>query len=155
MIKTNRTNIIHFLGGILIILFLYSCSSDSDDTESLGNELLPKELVGKTLVMKRNDQVYLSATHYKDGAVINSHTVDYEKYPPKYTYTRTSSTTAKYQLEVTKKTYIPYYGTYNYSKFKFDFNLTFSAYNKTGTFSGNEINSYGNATYKTGNFEIK
>lgn len=114
----------------------------------------PSNLDGITIIMKRNNDIYLSVTHFKDGAVVNSHTVDYTKYPPKYTYKKINAKTASYLLDVTKKTYIPYYGTEIYSKFKFDYKLTLDPFANKGTFLGYETNAYGETTQKTGTFEI-
>ena len=139
--------------------FLCICSScgsgNGDLEEDMVDGDVPSNLINKTLVMKRNNQTYLSVTHYKDGLVVNSNTIDYTKYPPKYTYKKLTKTTAKYQLEVTKKTYVPYYGTEHYSKFKFDYTLTADPSKTSGTFSGYETNANGEAKYKTGTFEIR
>lgn len=139
----------------LMLFCINACNGGQEEIEETSDGIVPSSLVGRTLIMRRSNQVYLSVTHTKDGVVVNSNTVDYLKYPPKYTYKKMSKTSAKYQLEVTKKTYLPYYGTEHYSKFKFDYTLTADPSKTSGTFSGYETNANGEAKYKTGTFEIR
>ena len=139
---------------LFIILLLCGCSEDSDESKS-ANGYCPFQLEGKTLLLRNNDAtIKLSAEHFKSGVVVNNVTVDYEKYPPSYSYVITNKNQAAYYLEATKKTYIPYYGTYNYGTFKFDIDLVFiSAI--AGTYSGVQTNANNKKTTITGTFTIK
>ncbi len=148
---------------VLIFIFLLFVSSCADGGGNGNNNnsldilqgIVPADIINKKLEMTRNGATYLSVTHFRDGALINNQTVDYEKYPPKYTYTRLSKTTAKYHLEVMRKTYIPLYGTYTYNKFIFDYTLNFSVGSgQYGTFTGTETNSNGAKTNKNGSFTL-
>ena len=150
----------YFVGVFLLSLVLFSCSRDadeySDNSGSVTISQIPTTVNNKKMILKRNGTTYLSVTHFSDGATVNNQTVDYAKNPPKYTYTTLSSRSAKYHLEVMRKTYIPLYETYTYNKFVFDYTLYFSyGSNSSGTFVGTETNSQGVATKKDGTFTIE
>ena len=75
---------------LFIILLLCGCSEDSDESKS-ANGYCPFQLEGKTLLLRNNDAtIKLSAEHFKSGVVVNNVTVDYEKYPPSYSYVITN-----------------------------------------------------------------
>lgn len=135
-------------------IILCSCSEDSDENKA-DNGYCPIQLEGKTLILRNNDAtIKLSAEHFKSGVVINNVTVDYEKYPPSYSYAVTNVNKATYYLEATKKTYIPYYGTYNYGTFRFDLDLVFAS-EISGTYSGFQTNANNKKTTIIGTFTIK
>lgn len=77
--------------------------------------------------------------------------VNYSKYAPSYTYTKTGDDEADYYLQATKETYIPYYGTTTYAKFVFNVNLHFIT-EVSGTYTGVQTNGYGDDSRIQGNF---
>lgn len=144
--------------GITFLLFaavLNGCSGDSDSDDEVSNGYTPSQIVGKTLVMKNNDgSVKLSAEHISEsGVLVNNVTIDYDKYPPSYAYRVAGVNKATYHLEATKKTYIPYYGTYSYGKFVFEINLSFNGAT-AGTYNGTQTNANGSTTNIKGTFAL-
>ena len=132
----------------LCLIILCSCGDDSEGDGGMnggGKGFAPGEVVGKTLTLRKsNGGIYLSAEHLSASSVLvtSSDLVDYGKYPPSYTYSVTGNNKASYDLTVTKKVYVPYYGTYTYSKFVFDINLTFISSSNV-TYQGTQINGNG------------
>ena len=147
----NKTCYYFFLWMCFI---LCSCGDESDNTSTdYGN--CPDQQDGKSLVLKNDDgTIKLSADHFKSGVTINNVTVDYDKYPPSYSYTIINRDKAQYHLNATKKTYIPYYETYNYGTFIFDIDLTFTS-KTSGTYWGHQTNANNVKTTITGTFIIK
>ena len=132
----------------MCLISLTSCSSDSGtDEESQG--FAPGQLKGKTLILiKSGGGIFLSADHLGDSGVsINNVTVDYGKYAPSYSYSIVGTNKA------TKVTYIPYYGTNNYSKFSFDVDLNFTSKTR-GTYTGTQTNANGKDSRISGDFTI-
>ncbi len=133
---------------------LWSCNDESDNTNT-DDINCPNQLDGKSLVLKNDDgTIKLSADHFKSGVTINNVTIDYNKYPPSYSYTIINKNKAQYHLKATKKTYIPYYGTYNYGTFIFDIELTFTS-KTSGTYLGDQTNANNVTTTIIGTFTIK
>lgn len=139
----------------LCIMILCSCNSESDN-ERTDNGLAPGEIVGKTLILKNKDgSIKLSAEHLNEsGILINNITINYNKYPPSYSYSTTGVNKSAYHLEATKETYIPYYHSYTYGKFIFEIDLTFTSVSG-GIYTGIQTNAYGNDTNISGNFTLK
>ena len=140
------------------ILVLCGCGSDSEEDEELsgGQGLAPNEIVGKTLTLKKSGgSTYLVAEHLSESGVLvtSSDLVDYGKYPPSYSYSVAGDKKASYDLKVTKKVYIPYYGTYSYSTFVFDIDLNFVS-STIGTYSGTQTNGEGKKSTIAGNFTL-
>lgn len=140
---------------LLLTAAFFGCGGDSDSDDEMNNGYTPLQIVGKTLILKNTDgSTKLSATHLSEsGVTINNVTVDYAKYPPSYSYSTTITNKAIYYLEATKKTYIPYYGTYSYAKFVFDINLSFTS-PTGGTYTGNQTNGNGTNTTIKGTFTL-
>ena len=92
--------------------------------------------------------------HFKQGVSVNNVTVDYDKYAPSYSYTVTGKNLATYTFNATKKTYIPYYGSYYYSKFSFQINLIFTS-DSGGNYNGTQTDANGTKTNITGTFTLK
>ena len=58
--------------------------------------------------LKSSGSVYLSTDHLNEsGVLINNVTVNYSKYAPSYTYTKTGDDEADYYLQATKKPIFP------------------------------------------------
>lgn len=145
--------------SVLSALFVIaaSCGGDSDDSlmSGSGSGLAPDNLTGKTIVFTTSAGSQLISVEHlsSSGLVVNDATVDYAKYPPSYRYVKRGTNMADYSLNVTKVTFVPYYGTNHYSKFSFDFDLSFSAggYNR---FTGTQTNANGVTSYISGTFKI-
>ena len=142
----------------LCLIILCSCGDDSEGDGGMnsGKGFAPGDLIGKTLTLKKsNGNTYLSAEHLSTSGVLitSSDLIDYEEYPPSYVYSVTEDDKASYYLTVTKKAYIPYYGTYTYAKFVFDIDLTFTA-TSSGIYQGIQINGEGKESTITGSFTI-
>lgn len=141
------------------LLLLSSCGGDdkNDDvwTNGATNGYAPENIINKTLVLKNKDgSVKLDNEHFRQGVSVNNVTVDYSKYPPSYSYTVTGRNLATYTFSATKKTYIPYYGSYTYSNFSFQINLIFTS-NTGGNFNGTQTNANGSKTNISGTFTLK
>lgn len=121
----------------LVSIIFVTLGSCSDDSDSGSSGYAPRNISGKTLVLKKSSgSVYLSTDHLNEsGVLINNVTVNYSKYAPSYTYTKTGDDEADYYLQATKETYIPYYGTTTYAKFVFNVNLHFIT-EVSGTYTG-------------------
>lgn len=140
----------------LCLIILCSCDNDSDGGANGGKGFAPGEIIGKTLTLKKNDGgTYLSAEHLSASNVLvtSSDLVDYGEYPPSYEYSVTGVNKASYYLTVTKKAYVPYYGTYTYSMYVFDIDLSFISASG-GTYQGTQINGEGKEKMITGSFTI-
>lgn len=143
------------------LITLYKNHKDCPDYNSgsstgVTSGLAPSSIKGKTLIMKIGSDTYYSALHYDTGVSVNNVTVDYVDNPPKYTYTKTSSTTARYKVSLVKMSWIPYYSSYHYSSFKFDYTLKFkSGSGLEGTFQGTETNMNGEVKSKEGTFVLE
>lgn len=142
----------------LCLIVLCSCGEDSEGDKGMDSSkgFAPGNIIDKTLTLKKdNGNVYLSANHLSSNNVLidSSDLIDYGKYPPSYAYSAKENNKASYHLSVTKKAYIPYYGTYTYATFVFDIELTFfSATN--GIYQGTQINGEGKKTTISGNFTL-
>ena len=102
--------------------------------------------------LKKAVGLSISTDHLNEsGVLINNVTVNYSKYAPSYTYTKTGDDEADYYLQATKETYIPYYGTTTYAKFVFNVNLHFIT-EVSGTYTGVQTNGYGDDSRIQGNF---
>lgn len=148
-------NLVCRITFLLLTVALSACGGDSDSNDEINNGYTPLQIVGKTLVLKNTDgTTKLSAKHLSEsGVTINNVTVDYAKYPPSYSYSITTTNKAIYNLEATKKTYIPYYGTYSYAKFIFEINLSFTSA-IGGTYTGSQTNGNGTNTTIKGTFTL-
>lgn len=140
----------------LCLIILCSCGDDSDGDGGMSDVdgFAPQKIIGKTLTLKKSDgKTYLSAEHLSASGVLitSSDLVDYGKYPPSYNYSAAGNNKASYNLTVTKKVYVPYYGTYTYSKFVFDITLTFTS-GSGGIYQGTQINGEGKKSTITGSF---
>jgi len=133
---------------------LFSCGDSGNN--GTGQGYAPGNIVGKTLVLKSNKgTVYLSTEHLNESAlVVNSHTIDYLDFPPSYSYETIKNNEAFYYLQLTRKTYIPYYQMNSYSRFSFSINLTFAS-ESTGSYKGIETNSAGKNKDISGTFTLK
>lgn len=148
-------NLLFRIALLLLTVTLYSCGGDSDSNNEISNGYTPQQIVGKTLVLKNKDgSIKLSAKHLSEsGVTIDNVTIDYAKYPPSYSYSIASTNKANYYLKATKKTYIPYYGTYSYATFVFDVNLSFTSA-VAGTYTGIQTNGNGTDTTIKGTFTL-
>ena len=137
----------------LVSIIFVTLGSCSDDSDSGSSGYAPRNISGKTLVLKKSSgSVYLSTDHLNEsGVLINNVTVNYSKYAPSYTYTKTGDDEADYYLQATKETYIPYYCTTTYAKFVFNVNLHFIT-EVSGTYTGVQTNGYGDDSRIQGNF---
>ena len=132
--------------------------SDNGSNNNVTSSVAPSSVSGKKLTFYKDAAgatLYFSAEHYASGgALLSISSTDYEKYPPSYSYKRLSNSTAKYELSFVTKTYIPYYGSYSYSQFRYEMTLTFTK-GSEGTYEANYYNAKG--LYKTlnGKFTIK
>lgn len=82
--------------------------------------------------------------------ITSSDLVDYGKYPSSYNYSAAGKNKASYNLTVTKKVDVHYYGTYTNSKFIFDITLAFT-FGSGGIYQGTQINGKGEKSTITGN----
>lgn len=144
---------------LLSVVTFCSCSKSADIESGDGNEgakgFAPGNIVGKTLVLKKEaGTTYLSTEHLDESSVlVNNQTVDYTKYPPSYTYETIKNNEALYCLQVTRKTYIPLYQTNHYSNFSFIVNLKFTS-KTNGTYKGIETNAEGKDKNISGTFTL-
>lgn len=145
---------IYVILGALYIVWFSACSDNLDENASRG--YAPGNIVGKTLELKSSKgTTYLSAEHLNEtGVSLNNVTIDYFEYPPSYSYETTGNNRAYYYLQVTKKTYIPYYKDYHYSNFTFSIDLEFTA-ESNGSYTGIEVNAYGEEKDISGTFILK
>ena len=97
--------------ALLCILLMFSCSKDSNGEFGNNRNSVPSKINNRTLELYKGD-AYISITHYDNSAAyINDRdNIAYEpQYAPTYSYSKTGSYSAKYVLNVTTWTYIPYY----------------------------------------------
>ena len=90
----------------LVSIIFVTLGSCSDDSDSGSSGYAPRNISGKTLVLKKSSgSVYLSTDHLNEsGVLINNVTVNYSKYAPSYPYTKTGDDEADYYLQATKET---------------------------------------------------
>ena len=135
-------------------LIFTACGGDSSKESDSVYGYAPKDLQNKTLILKNKDgSILLDNRHFFSEVSVNNVTVDYVKYPPSYSYTATSYNHATYIFNATKKTYIPYYGSYHYSKFSFLVYLSFTSENG-GSYTGTQTNADGKKKNITGTFTL-
>ena len=157
--KIKLLYIIGIMAVQCCLISLLSCGEENTNEEVGTNRIsggyAPENIINKTLVLKNKDgSVKLDNEHFKQGVSVNNVTVDYDKYAPSYSYTVTGRNLATYTFNATKKTYIPYYGTYHYSKFSFQINLIFTS-DSGGNYNGTQTNANGKKTNITGTFTLK
>lgn len=157
-----KTRLLCLIGIVAVqccLIPLSSCDEEAENDEAgtvgVVGAYAPKDIINKTLVLKNEDgSVKLDNDHFKQGVSVNNVTVDYDKYAPSYSYTVTGMNLATYTFNATKKTYIPYYGSYHYSKFSFQVNLIFTS-DSGGNYNGTQTNANGTQTNITGTFTLK
>ena len=157
-----KTKLLYIIGIMAVQYCLISLSScggeDSNDevgTNGIAGGYAPENIINKTLVLKNKDgSVKLDNEHFKQGVSVNNVTVDYDKYAPSYSYTVTGKNLATYTFNATKKKYIPYYGSYHYSKFSFQIDLIFTS-DSGGNYNGTQTNANGKKTNISGTFTLK
>ena len=140
---------------VLCFLLLCNCSEGDEGEMQGGRGHAPSSIIGKILVFKKsNGDVYLSTNHLTESNVlVTSNEVDYELYPPYYTYMIVGDSKANYYLEATRKTYVPYWGDYVYATFVFDMDLIFTSVSGV-TYQGVQINGNGQESIITGSFTL-
>ncbi len=154
-----KIKFIYVMLSVLISLTSTLVSCDKEDEPS-SKDSIPSSLFDKTLTLYKGTSYssLISIEHAMNSILevkTDGVTVDYKKYPPKDNYYTISSSTAKYTLNVTKKEFIPYYGEYHYSNFRFDVTLTFNSGSSTmGTYVGTQYNGDGSTKSISGNFSI-
>lgn len=135
-----KRNII--LVALLSIVLMLSCSENSlngsGDNPSHGSSssIVPKDIIGRTLILYKGNDVYLSATHLTDETLVINDKESISYHPdssPSYGYSRLGGNTAQYVMSCAK---YYYWGTdIMYLPYLFDFVLTFESKN-SGSFSG-------------------
>lgn len=93
----------------LVSIIFVTLGSCSDDSDSGSSGYAPRNISGKTLVLKKSSgSVYLSTDHLNEsGVLINNVTVNYSKYAPSYTYTKTVMTRQTIICKPQKKPIFP------------------------------------------------
>lgn len=146
---------------VAIIIVLLSACSDDDKSFMSGvdieNGIIPKEINDKEFIVYKDSGVKLfSVIKTKDESICidTKELIDYTKYPPSVSYQTLTNSSAKYILQMTKKTYIPYYNSYHYSTFRFEFTLTFTS-TTGGSYECHQINADKSTKDFKGNFTLK
>lgn len=148
--------IFSLLFSLILALTMFSaCSDDSSSDNPTTKGPAAATLKGKTLrLTESSGSVKLVADHLSEtGLTISNVTVDYGQYAPSYRYTKTGERTGFYHMEATKKTYIPYYGTYSYAKFTFNVTLQFTSA-AAGSYTGTQRNGEGTTSRIQGTFTL-
>lgn len=136
----------------LVSIIFVTLGSCSDDSDSGSSGYAPRNISGKTLVLKKSSgSVYLSTDHLNESSPYQQCDCKLFEVCPFVYLHQNGDDEADYYLQATKETYIPYYGTTTYAKFVFNVNLHFIT-EVSGTYTGVQTNGYGDDSRIQGNF---